>query len=244
MTQSYQSTVLKQKEVCEGIFELTLEGREVPKPGQFYMVKRDHGDYLLPRPISVYDFCEGKLKLLYRVEGKGTKSMARLKEGDTVQLLGPLGNGFDVDQMKGKVGIVGGGIGIAPLLYLAKKLEPKSVDIYLGYKEQDYCADSFQANGNKVTVVTESGKLGFKGFVTDFVKWDQYDTIVTCGPEIMMEKILRESQGKEVTVFASLERRMACGVGACLGCVVKTTTGNQRACKEGPVFNADHLILD
>lgn len=235
--------IIENNQICQNIFELVAASDIKPLPGQFYMIKGLNGDYLLPRPISVHDYQDGKIRLLYRVSGHGTDQISRMRIDDDIQVLGPLGNGFDIELLNGKIALVGGGIGIAPLLYLARNIESEQLDVYLGYKDDTFCLEGFRPYCNELTVVTEDGNTGQKGYVTDFVDVSNYDIVITCGPDIMMEKISRECLGKNVEVYASLEKRMACGVGACLGCVVNTKDGNKRVCKDGPVFNGRDLTI-
>ena len=239
------SSIIQNKNIIEDIYEIQLEfeNKEV-NPGQFFMVKSLEGSYLLPRPISIYDYDGKILKLLYKVVGKGTKIFSKLKTEEKVQVLGPLGNGFPLEDIQGRIAIVGGGIGIAPLNYLVKNLKGLYIDTYLGFKEEIYSLDSFEKFSENLLIATESGSYGEKGFVTDFVNWENYDTIITCGPEIMMNKIIKTGNEKSIKVYASLERRMACGIGACLGCSVKTKEGIKRACKEGPVFSGEELVIE
>ena len=239
------SSIIQNKNIIEDIYEIQLEfeNKEV-NPGQFFMVKSLEGSYLLPRPISIYDYDGKILKLLYKVVGKGTKIFSKLKTEEKVQVLGPLGNGFPLEDIQGRIAIVGGGIGIAPLNYLVKNLKGLYIDTYLGFKEEIYSLDSFEKFSENLLIATESGSYGEKGFVTDFVNWENYDTIITCGPEIMMNKIIKTGNEKSIKVYASLERRMACGIGACLGCSVKTKEGIKRASKEGPVFSGEELVIE
>ena len=213
------SSIIQNKNIIEDIYEIQLEfeNKEV-NPGQFFMVKSLEGSYLLPRPISIYDYDGKILKLLYKVVGKGTKIFSKLKTEEKVQVLGPLGNGFPLEDIKGKIALIGGGIGTAPLNYLVKSLKGLYIDTYLGFKEEIYSLKSFEEFSENLLIATESGSYGKKGFVTDFVNWENYDTIITCGPEIMMNKIIKTGNEKSIKVYASLERRMACGIGACLGC--------------------------
>lgn len=237
------SRIIENIKVAEGIYKMTLDVDTKPLPGQFYMVKGFNGDYLLPRPISVHDYYDGKLVLLYRISGHGTDMMSKMREETEVQVLGPLGNGFDLEAIKGKTALIGGGIGTAPLYYLAKEMKKADMDIYLGFKDIVYSIEDFESTGHSVTVATEDGSVGTKGFVTDCVDYDKYRTVITCGPDIMMNKIIRTCVDHKINIYASLEKRMACGVGACLGCVTETVNGNKRVCKDGPVFNGKELIL-
>lgn len=231
------------KQVSNNIYRLSAEFESEIKPGQFFMLKTTDNSFLLPRPISINDVNGNIVSFLYRIEGQGTKKISSLSKNDELQLFGPLGNGFDLDKLKGKVAIIGGGIGIAPLLYLCKLLDKKA-DVYLGYKDREnmYIIDEFKSFAGRCVIVTEDGSFGEKGFVTDYVDYDEYDVVVTCGPEIMMKRIANICKDKKIKCYVSLERRMACGIGACLGCTVKTKTGNKRACKEGPVFDSEELI--
>ncbi|HCS12118.1 MAG TPA: dihydroorotate dehydrogenase electron transfer subunit [Clostridiales bacterium] len=231
------------KQVSNNIYRLSAEFESEIKPGQFFMLKTTDNSFLLPRPISINDVNGNIVSFLYRIEGQGTKKISSLSKNDELQLFGPLGNGFDLDKLKGKVAIIGGGIGIAPLLYLCKLLGKKA-DVYLGYKDREnmYIIDEFKSFAGRCVIVTEDGSFGEKGFVTDYVDYDEYNVVVTCGPEIMMKRIANICKDKKIKCYVSLERRMACGIGACLGCTVETKTGNKRACKEGPVFDSEELI--
>jgi len=231
------------KQVSNNIYRLSAEFESEIKPGQFFMLKTTDNSFLLPRPISINDVNGNIVSFLYRIEGQGTKKISSLSKNDELQLFGPLGNGFDLDKLKGKVAIIGGGIGIAPLLYLCKLLDKKA-DVYLGYKDREnmYIIDEFKSFAGRCVIVTEDGSFGEKGFVTDYVDYDEYNVVVTCGPEIMMKRIANICKDKKIKCYVSLERRMACGIGACLGCTVETKTGNKRACKEGPVFDSEELI--
>lgn len=236
-----KSKILENKLISEKIYKLVIEFKGEIKPGQFFMLKTLDNSYLLPRPISVNDVNENKITFLYRVEGTGTTAMSKMRENDQIQSFGPLGNGFDTTKLLGHVAVVGGGIGIAPLLYLAKKLG-KNADVYLGYKENVYISEEFEKYVENTVIVTEDGSIGQKGFVTEYIDFEKYDVVVTCGPEIMMNKIVEECREKNVQCYVSLERRMACGLGACLGCTVETVNGNKRACKDGPIFSSRELI--
>ena len=237
------TSVKENKQVSNNIYRLSAEFESEIKPGQFFMLKTTDNSFLLPRPISINDVNGNIVSFLYRIEGQGTKKISSLSKNDELQLFGPLGNGFDLDKLKGKVAIIGGGIGIAPLLYLCKLLDKKA-DVYLGYKDREnmYIIDEFKSFAGRCVIVTEDGSFGEKGFVTDYVDYDEYNVVVTCGPEIMMKRIANICKDKKIKCYVSLERRMACGIGACLGCTVETKTGNKRACKEGPVFDSEELI--
>ena len=237
------TTVTENKQILNNIYKLSAEFEAEIKPGQFFMLKTLDNSFLLPRPISVNDVNGNIASFLFRLEGQGTKNISKLCVNDKIQLFGPLGNGFDTEKLKGKTAIIGGGIGVAPLLYLTKILGINA-DVYLGYKDMEnmYISEEFKIYANKIVIVTEDGSFGEKGFVTDFVPYNKYDAVVTCGPEIMMNKIMNICIANNIKCYLSLERRMACGIGACLGCTVETKNGNKRACKDGPVFDSEDLL--
>ena len=238
-----KTPVIENKQISNNIYRISAVFKSEIKPGQFFMLKTLDNSFLLPRPISVNDVNRNIVSFLYRIEGQGTKKISSLCANDEIQLFGPLGNGFDTEELKGKIAVIGGGIGIAPLLYLSKKLG-KRADVYLGYKDLEnmYIVEEFKSFVDKTLIVTEDGSFGEKGFVTDYVLYDKYDAVVTCGPEIMMNKIVNNCRINNIKCYISLERRMACGMGACLGCTVETKDGNKRACKDGPVFNSEELV--
>lgn len=232
--------ILENKKVSDGIYLMKLNTSLKGAPGQFYMLKVGNLDPLLPRPISIYDVGENEISFLYQVVGKGTEIMAEKKPGDKIEILGPLGNGFTVEGEK--VAVVGGGIGIAPLLYLCKKLKSvnKHVEVFLGYRTKPYLTEEFEKIADKVSIATEDGSVGHKGYVTEIIGND-FDTLYSCGPNLMMKSI------KSLNIcdreYYSLEARMACGIGACLGCGIKTVNGMKRVCHKGPIFSKDEVIL-
>ncbi|MCY6355406.1 dihydroorotate dehydrogenase electron transfer subunit [Clostridium sp. ZS2-4] len=239
-----QEVAIENIEVSAGIFKLKVKGKFEAKPGQFYMLKCWEDSPFLPRPISVHDLDDGGITFLYAAVGKGTKLISKLKVNDKIQIMGPLGNGFEKDKIKGKVAVVAGGIGIAPLNYLIKELEECDVDLYCGFRDEVYGVEIIEKYINNIKIATESGNIGHKGYVTDLLNPEEYDMVVCCGPEVMMQKVIDMCVEKDVEVYASMENRMACGIGACLVCTCKTTDGNKRTCKDGPVFNGRDLIFN
>lgn len=233
--------IIANEEISPNIYEVTLDGDFKGKPGQFYMVRGWNGlDPLLPRPISISNLIEGKITFLYEVRGRGTHIISKLKEGDKLRVLGPLGNGFDYGTNK-RIAIVSGGIGIAPMLYLAKNLE-SNTDLYAGFRSESYYLDSFSADVKNIHVSTEDGSEGYKGYIVDLLQPEEYDLVYTCGPVPMMKAVIEKCKGK-VPVYLSMESRMACGVGACLGCGIETANGIERVCVEGPVFSAEEVVF-
>ncbi len=222
---------------------LTGDTSAITGPGQFVNIKLD-GLYLR-RPISVND-CEGAvLTLIYKVVGKGTEQMAEMHEGETLDVLTGLGNGYDLSPAGDCPLLLGGGVGVPPLYMLAKELRAagKDVTVILGFNTADevFGEADFAALGCKTLVTTVDGSYGMKGFVTDAMADREYTYFYTCGPEPMLKAVYR------ATVTSgqfSFEERMGCGFGACMGCSCKTVTGNKRICKEGPVLVKEDILWD
>jgi dihydroorotate dehydrogenase electron transfer subunit len=236
--------VLSNAEVSKGIFKLYIEGNFNVKPGQFYMISAWEGEALLPRPISIHEVNEKGIYFLYEAKGKGTKILSKLNENDRVQLLGPLGNGFEIDKIKGRIAIVSGGMGIAPMKQLVKSLHSCKVDLYCGFRDENYGLEELERYTKNIYIATESGNIGYKGYVTDNFNASKYDMVLCCGPEPMMIKLMEVCRRYQVPIYVSMERFMACGLGACLVCTCSTINGNKRTCKEGPVFLGEELMFD
>lgn len=231
--------ILQNERVNEDFYFMKVKEKNQAAMGQFYMLRAWNEYPVLSRPISVFDADPETVSFLYKVVGKGTEIFAELKAGDEITLDGPHGNGFP--EVKGKVALVGGGVGIAPLYLTAKtlkKLDPDTtVDIYLGFSGEPILTDRYEQMADKVTV-----NVG--GFVTDDIDPCQYDYIMTCGPEIMMKVLYKKCKDMKAAapVYVSMENRMACGIGACLVCTCKTSNGNRRACKDGPVMLGNEVF--
>lgn len=239
--------------LTEDIFSMWIKDIEIAaysKPGQFLSLYCDNGNRLLPRPISICEVNkeEGTLRLVYRVVGSGTEEFSHLKVSDTIEVMGPLGNGFTLEGKKAI--LIGGGIGIPPMLELAKQL-PCEKQIVLGYRDVTFLDKEFEEYGS-VYLSTEDGSAGTKGNVIDAIKANQLeaDIIFACGPTPMLKGVKVYAMEHGIKAQLSLEERMACGVGACLGCVCKsiekdhhTNVNNKRICKDGPVFYADEIEL-
>lgn len=241
-----KSKIIYNENVIDNIYKMICYEESDIKPGQFYMLKVN-GETLLPRPISVCEKEGNNMTFLYAVVGKGTEEFSALKEGDYIDLIGPLGNGFDLQKTNGKVAIVAGGIGTAPMIEVCKKLKEKSstsiVDVYVGFRDDVYLIDDFKKYSNNISITTNTGKHGKKGFVTDILKPEEYDLILCCGPEIMMKKVIEMCKEKDVKIYVSMEKHMACGVGACLVCTCMTKDGFKRTCKDGPIFDGYDVEL-
>ncbi|SCG82508.1 dihydroorotate dehydrogenase electron transfer subunit [Proteiniborus sp. DW1] len=238
-----KTKIIDNKEIVKGIFKMTLAGDLQGKPGQFYMLRAWDMEPFLSRPISIHNLDKEKIEFLYEVRGKGTELFSQLKRADYINLTGPLGNGFNIDNIQGKVAIVTGGIGIAPMYYTAKQLRNCKVDFYAGFREQVYLIDEIKSIVNEIYISTDTGKFGHKGYITDIFDSRKYDIILSCGPSIMMEKVIKSSLANNKRIYISQENHMACGIGACLGCTCKTNKGMKTVCKDGPIFNGEDVIL-
>ena len=250
------AVVTSQKEIAPGIFDMWI-ATELAKgavPGQFICLYPKDKSTLLPRPISICEADKAKeqLRIVYRVAGKGTAEFSAYKEGETVEVLGTLGNGFPVEEAAGKkVFLMGGGIGIPPMLELAKNMQAEK-QIIVGYRNnQTFLREDLEKNGT-VYIATEDGSVGSKGNVMDAIRENglQADMIFACGPMPMLRAIKKYAEEANIPAYISLEEHMACGVGACLGCVVKTKekdhhshVHNARICTDGPVFEAREVEI-
>lgn len=223
---------------------------DMAKPGQFVSLYCKDGSKLLPRPISIceIDKNKGEIRLVYRVVGKGTEEFSQMTAGATVEVMGPLGNGFTPEGKKAL--LIGGGIGIPPMLELAKQLKC-DIQIVLGYRDITFMDKEFEAYGT-VYVSTEDGSKGTKGNVIDAIKSNKLsaDMIYACGPIPMLRGVKQYALEQGIKSQLSLEERMACGIGACLGCVCRTSetdhhsnVKNKRICKDGPVFYGEEVEL-
>ena len=250
------ATVKSQSELAPGIYSLWLAFPEeynvaaMAKPGQFLSLYSDDGSRLLPRPISICEIDAAKrmIRLVYRVAGAGTLEFSGKQEGDTIAVVGPLGNGFT--PRSGKSILIGGGIGIPPMLELAKELDCEK-QMVLGFRDELFLMDEFREEG-EVYVATEDGSAGTEGNVLDAIRENGLtaDIIYACGPKPMLAAIKEYAKEKQIECWISMEERMACGIGACLACVCQSkdkdehsNVNNKRVCKEGPVFRAEEVEL-
>lgn len=251
-------TVIRQECIGKDIYSMWLQTKTIAgnaKPGQFVSVYTHDGSKLLPRPISLceIDKEKGALRLVYRVTGRntGTESFSRFQAGEEVEVLGPLGNGFPLEEAAGKrVFLMGGGIGVPPMLETMKQLDAQKTAI-LGYRDELFLNEEFAKNG-QVYVATEDGSAGTKGNVMDAIRENKLETdvIFACGPKPMLRAIKAYAVEHNIACWISMEERMACGVGACLGCVCQSTgvdghshVHNKRVCKDGPVFLCTEVEL-
>ena len=228
--------IIENINVCKDYFILRTDLDVKVYPGQFFMLRSWDSYPTLSRPISVYDVTEG-VDFLIEKRGEGTKILEKLQAGDEIKLFGPFGNAFyaNVDE----VALVGGGVGVAPFHYLIKeiqKLKPNSkITLYIGEREELELENAFKDIDCDIKI-----KKG--GFITDIIDFENHDLIYTCGPENMMKKVVELAKDHDIITYVSLEKRMGCGVGACLSCSCETKKGRRRSCKEGPIFKGSDLI--
>ena len=237
--------ILTNEALTSSVYRMTLEGdtSAITAPGQFVNIRLE-GKFLR-RPISVCDWEDGKLTLVYKVVGHGTAQMAAMTPGQALDILTGLGNGYDLTLTGENPVLVGGGVGVPPMYSLAKHLRAlgKPVQVILGFntKEEIFYEDAFKALGCTVYVTTVDGSYGIPGFVTDALKELSYSHFCACGPEPMLKALYKASR---TSGQMSFEERMGCGFGACMGCSCKTLTGNKRICKEGPVMKKEEILWD
>ena len=266
-----KALVIGQEEIAEDIFDLTLAvsfAKEC-RSGQFVSLYMDDCGFLLPRPISLCGIGQETIRLVYRIAGKGTKAFSKLKSHDTVEVMGPLGNGFPLEVCDGKTVILtGGGIGIPPMLEAGRAILERNkagaVSFVMGYRSEPFlkedfleCLEDFRDSrpemaADALYVATEDGSSGVRGTVLDAISQESLkaDVIFACGPAPMLRALKNYAKENNIELYVSLEEKMACGVGACLGCVCESAevdahshVHNKRICKDGPVFKADDIII-
>ena len=232
----------KREKLTDSVYRLQLFGdvSAITAPGQFINLKLD--GLFLRRPISVYDKDDKSVTIIFKVVGKGTEALSALPAGSSVNALTGLGNGYDLSVCGCAPLLLGGGVGVPPMYYLAKKLISKGATpkVILGFntKSEVFCEEEFRALGADVTVTTVDGSYGTKGFVTDVLP-GHYTYFYTCGPEPMLKAVFRATK---TSGQFSFEERMGCGFGACMGCSCKTVTGYKRICKDGPVLVKEEIL--
>ena len=236
--------ITENRSLASGIWRMRLSGdaSAVTRPGQF--VNLSLPGYFLRRPISVHDWEDGAITLIYKVLGSGTADMTRLAPGTKLDVLTGLGNGYDLTRAGDAPLLVGGGVGIPPLYWLAKELIKlnKPVTAVLGFNRADeiFCLEEFAALGAKVALATVDGSRGVRGFVTDALPED-YSCVYACGPLPMLRAVDRATRGP---LQMSFEERMGCGFGACMGCTIQTKNGGKRVCADGPVLEREEILWD
>lgn len=249
-----KACVVSQEQLAAGIYSMVLKtsAAQYAVPGQFISIFSKDGSKLLPRPISICEIDKDAdtLRVVYRVVGKGTAEFSSLASGDTVEIMGPLGNGFPLEGERPMV--VGGGIGVPPMLELAKQLSG-SVTAVMGYRNDDlFLNEEFTDVAGELVIATDDGSVGTHGTVVDAIRENELDAdvIFACGPKPMLRALAAYAEEKGIKCYVSMEERMACGVGACLGCVCQSKevddhshVHNKRVCKDGPVFLSTEVEL-
>ena len=238
-------TILSNRALTDSVYKMVLEGDSsaITAAGQFVNIRLE--GMFLRRPISVCDYDEKCLTIVYKVVGKGTEAMSKMAPGTELDILTGLGNGYDLSLSGDRPVLLGGGVGVPPMYNLAKKLldEGKKVSVILGFntKSEIFYEEEFKKLGCDVTVTTVDGSYGTKGFVTTALEGMDYTYFYTCGPEPMLKAVYKASL---TSGQMSFEERMGCGFGACMGCSCKTLTGYKRICKDGPVMKKEEILWE
>jgi NAD(P)H-flavin reductase len=225
-----------------------------PRAGQFFMLKPERGSVFLPRPISIFEYnaSQNSLKFLVAKRGKGTEELSQILAGEKVRLTGPFGNAWaDFLPESGKAALVGGSTGVAPLAALVAENPGYHYHFYAGFKngfrekEEENAFLGLAVNAKKIIVTAEDNRNALGGRIVDYLFEPQnYNVIFACGSVPMLQAVKKKCVSKNVPCYLSLESRMACGTGACLGCTIKTVRGNRRCCADGPIFSAGDVLLD
>lgn len=248
------ATITEQRKIASDVYSMWIQTEKIAeeaRPGQFLSLYSQDESRMLPRPISICEIDRemGRIRLVYRMVGKGTEEFSRLTAGEKIEVLGPLGNGFPLKEGK-KAFLMGGGIGIPPMVELAKELNGE-VQIIAGYRDELFLTEELKAGG-QLYIATEDGSAGTKGNVMDAIRENGLtaDVIYACGPRPMLRAIKTYAEENGIECYLSMEERMACGIGACLACVCQsaevdehTQVKNKRVCKEGPVFLSTEVEL-
>lgn len=247
--------VTSQEMLSNGVYSMWIETNiaKEASAGQFISVYTKDASKLLPRPISICEIRDGRLRIVYRIAGDGTKEFANYQAGESITILGPLGNGFiefseEYNKENVKALLIGGGIGIPPMLGLAEAMNNCEKAVVAGYRSSKdlFLTDDIKDNGS-LFIATDDGSLGTNGTVIDAIRENSIDAdvIFACGPKPMLKAVKAYAEEKGIPAYISMEERMACGVGACLGCVCQSSdvddhskVKNKRICKDGPVFDA------
>lgn len=251
--------IISNVKIAPDIFKMVIKSEyisEKSKPGQFINIKCSKGiETVLRRPISIcsVDRSEGTFEIVYQIRGKGTEILSLLTEGDYLDFIGPIGNCFDIDNSENRIAVVGGGIGIFPLLYVLEESRSSVKKAFIGFRNREavILEDEFSKNSSQLYISTDDGSYGYKGFVTDLLteslEKKEIDIIYTCGPVPMMKKVAAAAEKYGIKCQLSMEERMGCGIGACLVCVCKVRYGDDweysHVCSDGPVFWSDKIIL-
>lgn len=258
MSKQVFAKLIKKKKLLDGLYKFSVEAKEIidiAKPGNFIEIRiNENLDPFLRRPISIYNLDKenGILEFIFQVKGKGTELLAKKEEGDLIDIIGPLGSGTFKFEGKKDIAIIGGGIGIFPLYELAKQAKESGINIhtYIGFRNKELVTleKEFEAVSTNLTIATDDGSYKEKGFAINFLAEDlekeNFDCIYSCGPLPMLRAVKKLAEEKGIPCQISLEERMGCGLGGCLGCAVKTAASSKEnpeyvhVCKAGPVFDS------
>ncbi len=257
---TYNCQITYKEEIASGIIDMRVKSKEITeqaKPGQFVNIKCcDAMGVLLRRPISICNIDREKqeLRFIFQIKGEGTKLLAAHHVEDTIDIMGPLGNPFTIDEKYKNPVLIGGGIGVFPLLMLAKNIPSKDVAVYLGFRSKDLVVmeEEFNQLSSDCLITTDDGSYGIKGFATQLLEQkiqnEKVDIVYACGPEPMLKIIKNICGNNDIPCQLSMEQRMGCGIGACLVCACKTKKEDdwqyQHVCKDGPVFWGEEVIFD
>lgn len=253
MKKTYLCKLIKKSEPIKGIFDFTIDAPEIAASaqcGQFLHINCGKGTFLR-RPISICDFSDSSVRFIFEVKGQGTKDLADFSEGDIIDVMGPLGHGFEVSPKYRNPVIIGGGIGIFPLLKLAKQLNDPTVILGFRSKDRVLMEEEFRAVSKETFIATDDGSYGYNGYAINLLRekleTEPCDIIYCCGPTPLLKAVQGFAAEKNINCQLSLEQRMGCGIGACLVCTCQTvhdgTEKNQRVCKNGPVFDSKEVIF-
>lgn len=254
MKKTHQCKLISKKEIVNGIFDFVIENDEISKEaqcGQFLHIECG-GDTFLRRPISICDAENGTVRFIFEVKGKGTEELSKAEVGKNINIMGPLGHGFEIkDNIKHPV-IIGGGIGVFPLYKLAKTI--KNADVFLGFRSKDRVVmeEEFEKVSNMTIVGTDDGSYGFNGYIASameqYLNIHECDMIYSCGPMPMLKAVKKIAENRGIKCQLSLEQRMGCGIGACLVCSCETNREGSdkyaRVCTNGPVFYSEEVTLN
>lgn len=253
MKKTYNCKLIKKTEIANGIFDFVIESKEIAQEtqcGQFLHIDCGESTFLR-RPISICDAQNGEVRFIFEVKGEGTRALSKKEVGDTIDVMGPLGHGFEIkDSVKNPV-IIGGGIGVFPLYKLAKEL--KNANVFLGFRSKDRVVmeKEFEDVSAMTIVGTDDGSYGFEGYIASameqFLNFNECDMIYSCGPTPMLKAVKKIAEDRGIPCQISLEQRMGCGIGACLVCVCETknegTDRYKKVCQNGPVFYSEEVVL-
>lgn len=253
MKKTYNCKLIKKTEIANGIFDFVIESEEIAQEtqcGQFLHINCGESTFLR-RPISICDAQNGEVRFIFEVKGEGTSALSKKEVGDTIDVMGPLGHGFEIkDSVKNPV-IIGGGIGVFPLYKLAKEL--KNANVFLGFRSKDRVVmeKEFEDVSAMTIVGTDDGSYGFEGYIAlameQFLGFNECDMIYACGPAPMLKAVKKIAESRGIPCQISLEQRMGCGIGACLVCACETknegTDRYKKVCQNGPVFYSEEVVL-